>query len=109
MQIALPALLRWIFPFRIEVEALLLTIRHVQRQVRREGRGGVEMFLRNIHEGSDEHLVVDPVVEGPVSESFIALSVSEGEGVGYGAPQELGRDVGAGIVVILHLGVLQGQ
>ena len=109
MQIALPVLLRWIFPFRIEAEAWLLTVWHVQGEMRRKGRGGVEMFLRNIHEGSDEDLVVDSVVEGAVFESLVTLSVPEGESVGDGAAEELGSDVGVGVVLLLHLGVLQGE
>ena len=110
MQIALSASVSmYFFPSGLKLNFPLLTVWHVQGEMRREGRGGVEMFLRNIHESSDEHLVVDSVVEGAVSESFVALSVSKGEGVGYGASQELGRDVGAGVVVILHLGVLQGE
>ena len=98
------------FPSGLKLKfTLLLTVWHVQGEVRREGRGGVEMFLRNIHEGSDEHLVEDSVVEGPVFESLVTLPVPEGEGVGDGATQELGRDVGVGIIFLLHLGVLQGQ
>ena len=108
MQIALSALFRRIFSLQ-DTPLSLLTVWHVQGEVRREGRGGVEMLLRNIHECSDEDLVVDPVVEGTVFESFVALPVPEWEGVGDGAAQELGSDVGLGVVLLLHLGVLQGQ
>ena len=66
------------FPSGLKLKFTQLTVWHVQGEVRREGRGGVEMFLRNIHEGSDEHLVEDSVVEGPVFETFVTLSVPEG-------------------------------
>ena len=97
------------FPSGLKLKFTQLTVWHVQGEVRREGRGGVEVFLRNIHEGSDEHLVEDSVVERAVFESFVTLSVPEREGVGNRAAQELGSDVRVGIILLLHLGVLQGQ
>ena len=110
MQIALSASVSiYFFPSGLKLNFPLLTVWHVQGEMRRKGRGGVEMFLRNIHEGSDEDLIVDSVVEGAVFESLVTLSVPEGESVGDGAAEELGSDVGVGVVLLLHLGVLQGE
>ena len=41
-------------------------------------------------------------------ESLVHLAVTEGEGVGDGAPEELGGDVGLGVGLVLRLGVLGG-
>ena len=49
------------------------------------------------------YLVVDPGVEGPVLEALVGPGVPQGEGVGDGAPQELGRDVRLRVYLILHL------
>ena len=45
-----------------------LTVRHVEREVGREGGGGVEVLLRRVHVRPDEDLVVDPALQGPVDE-----------------------------------------
>ena len=49
------------------------------------------------------YLVVDPGVEGPVLEALVGPGVPQGEGVGDGAPQELGRDVRLRVHLILNL------
>ena len=41
-------------------------------------------------------------------ESLVHLAVTKGEGVGDGAPEELGGDVGLGVSLVLGLGVLGG-
>ena len=42
-------------------------------------------------------------MEGPVLEALVGPGVAQGEGVGDGAPQELGRDVRLRVNLILHL------
>ena len=66
------------------------------------------MLLRNVDIGSDEHLVVDAMVQSPVLESLVHLAVTKGEGVGYRAAEELGGDVGLRVSLVLCLGVLGG-
>ena len=49
------------------------------------------------------YLVVDPGMEGPVLKALVGPGVPQGEGVGDGAPQELGRDVRLRVHLILNL------
>ena len=67
------------------------------------------MLLRDVNVRSDEYLVIDPLVERSVSESFIHPAVAEREGVGDGSTEELGRNVGLRLVLLLRLGVLGGR
>ena len=53
--------------------------------------------------GKAVYLVVYPGVEGPVLEALVGPGVPQGEGVGDGAPQELGRDVRLRVHLILNL------
>ena len=59
------------------------------------------MFLRDVHVRSHEYLVVDSAPQRPVEESLEHAAVSQGEGVGQGALEELGCDVGLGLVLLL--------
>ena len=66
------------------------------------------MLLRNVDIGSDEHLVVDAMVQTPVLESLVHFAVAKGEGVGDRAAEELSGDVGLRVSLVLCLGVLGG-
>ena len=63
------------------------------------------MFLRHVNIGSYKHFVEDSVVERSVLEAFIHLAIAEGEGVGYGASEELGSDIWLGVIIIFGVGL----
>ena len=63
------------------------------------------MFLWNINIGANKHFVEDAFVQRSVLEALIHFAISQGESVWNAASQELGRDVGLGLIVICVLGV----